>query len=284
MFGVVLWGGPLPELSWIGVGALMVAAISFLDERIGVRSLYRLIVHFFAVAVCLSGGLWLVRVELPGVSWVLSEPISIVLSLLFATWMLNLYNFMDGMDGFAGGMSVIGFGSLAMFAGLEGEYGFMGTSLVIASAAGGFLLFNFPPARIFMGDVGSSFLGLLAAALLLWGDRDDIFPLWIGVLVFSPFIVDATATLFLRMFRGERIWEAHRHHFYQRLVQLGWGHRRTVIGEYALMLACSISAWVAMTLTPGTQWLILIAWATAYVLLMQMVYRLEAGRGRVFEP
>lgn len=94
-------------------------------------------------------------------------------------------------------------------------------SLIIAAAFAGFLIFNFPPARIFMGDTGSSTLGLLAATLSLWGARDGVFPVWIAVLVFSPFIVDATVTLFWRLLRHEKIWQAHKAHYYQQLVQTG---------------------------------------------------------------
>src|SRR5690606_5547729 len=98
---------------------------------------------------------------------------------------------------------------------------------VIASAAAGFLVWNFPPARIFMGDTGSSALGLIAGALSLLGDRRGLFPLWVALLVFSPFLLDATVTLIRRAGRRERFWEAHRSHYYQRLA-LRWGHRKTV--------------------------------------------------------
>ena len=99
-----------------------------------------------------------------------------------------------------------------------------------AAAAGGYLLFNFPPARIFMGDAGSSLLGYLAAALSLWASQAGYFPIWIAVLVFSPFIVDATYTLFRRLLRRERVWEAHKSHCYQRLVELGMRPQMLEVG------------------------------------------------------
>jgi UDP-N-acetylmuramyl pentapeptide phosphotransferase/UDP-N-acetylglucosamine-1-phosphate transferase len=86
-----------------------------------------------------------------------------------------------------------------------------------------------------MGDAGSILLGFLAGALGLLGIARGLWPVWFPVLVFSPFIADASVTLIRRLFRGERIWEAHRSHYYQRLVQLGWGHRRTALVEYLLM-------------------------------------------------
>ena len=95
--------------------------------------------------------------------------VSRILAVLVVVWMINLYNFMDGMDGFAGGMAVIGFGALAMQGWLTGANEYALINSVIVAAAGGFLMFNFPPARIFMGDTGSATLGLLAAAMALWG-------------------------------------------------------------------------------------------------------------------
>jgi len=182
---------------------------------------------------------------------------------------------MDGMDGFAGGMAVIGFTSFAILGWQAGNALFTQISLLIAGAAAGFLWFNLPPARIFLGDTGSSVLGLLAAALSLWGNRDGLFPLWAAGLIFSPFIVDATVTLLRRTLRGEKIWLPHKTHYYQRLVQLGWGHRKTVLLEYCLMLACSLSALLAEYLSTGWQVGLLVTWILIYSALMVRVKRLE---------
>ena len=100
-----------------------------------------------------------------------------------------------------------------------------------------------------MGDTGSSVLGFLMAAMMIWADNKGIFPLWTGVLVFSPFIVDASLTLLRRAFNGEKIWQAHRSHLYQRLVLSGWGHRRTVVMEYGMMLSCAALALCSVLLT-----------------------------------
>src|SRR5262249_53435950 len=142
-------------------------------------------------------------------------------------WMINLYNFMDGSDGLAGGMAAIGFGCYGIAALAGGDYLCATINLVVAASALGFLCFNFSPARLFMGDVGSVSLGFLAAVLDVVGWLRGDWPVWFGIVVFSPFIVDATVTLFKRALRGARVWEAHREHYYQRLVQSGWGHRKT---------------------------------------------------------
>jgi len=115
----------------------------------------------------------------------------------------------------------------------------------IAASCAAFLIHNFHPARIFLGDVGSIPLGFLAGALGLIGWTTDHWPLWFPLLVFAPFIGDATVTLARRLARGERIWRAHREHYYQRLVRLGAGHRATALAAYALMLVCAIAAFYA---------------------------------------
>jgi UDP-N-acetylmuramyl pentapeptide phosphotransferase/UDP-N-acetylglucosamine-1-phosphate transferase len=149
---------------------------------------------------------------------------------------------MDGSDGLAGGMSVIGFASLAAGGWMSGDDASLIECAIVAAASAAFLLFNFPPARLFMGDAGSVPLGFLAAALSLSGWRDGDWPFWFPVAVFAPFIADATVTLLKRAAARERIWEAHNKHYYQRLVRMGWSHRRTALAEYALMLVCGLTA------------------------------------------
>jgi len=157
-------------------------------------------------------------------------------------WITNLYNFMDGSDGLAGGMALIGFGAYAAAAALAGHAPLAALSVALAAASGAFLLLNFPPARIFLGDAGAVPLGFLAASLGLVGWRDDLWPLWFPLVVFAPFIGDATLTLLRRLARGERVWHAHREHYYQRLVRLGAGHRGAALTGYGLMLACAAAA------------------------------------------
>lgn len=266
------------SLSWLALGAGIILVVSFLDDRFEVPPFFRLAVHFLAAVLLAYHGFSMNAFELPGVRWVLAPSVGLMLSSLFLVWLVNLYNFMDGMDGFAAGMAVIGFGTFAVLGGFAGSDSFTTLSLVIAAAAGGFLLVNFPPARIFMGDVGSSLLGLFAAALSLWANREGIFPLWVGILVFSPFIVDATVTLLRRAVAGERVWQAHKTHFYQRLVQLGWGHRRTVLWEYALMVACGLSAILVHDVAPTLQWLTLGGWMLVYLGLIRLVGWLESPK------
>ena len=268
--------GTSSDLLWLGIAALMIAGVSFLDDWLTINLGYRIAVHFFAAYLIIREGLALESLVLPGMVWSFPEPVTIVISLLFIVWMINLYNFMDGMDGFAAGMAVMGFGGFALLGWIAGDPRFMILNLIVAAAAGGFLVFNFPPAKIFMGDLGSSLLGFLAAAFALWAERDGLFPLWVSVLIFSPLIVDATITLLRRILKGEKFWQAHKTHYYQRLVQLGWGHKRTVLWEYGLMLLCVISAILVRSVDPTAQWFVLAGWLLLYGGLMFTVHRLEA--------
>jgi len=259
-WGYMAMSGLWPsEMNWIVVAAIIVAAISLLDDFVDLPPLPKFATHGLAAAVLVAGGLIL--------PWGVA---GIVITWLAVVWMLNLYNFMDGMDGFAGGMTVAGFGFLGLAGWMAGSETYALYCWIVSASALGFLCFNFPPARIFMGDAGSATLGLLAAGFSLWGIHDGLFSLWLPLLVFSPFIVDATITLIRRGLRGEKVWQAHRTHYYQRLVQAGWGHKKTVLTEYVLMLSAGLTA-ILLLLYPRWGIIGLISWCAIFILLAYMV-------------
>ena len=254
-------------LGWIALAALLVGGISLLDDHRDVCQRYRLLAHAGAAMLLYLGGLRWEQLGLPGLDAALPDWLALGLTLLYSVWMINLYNFMDGMDGFAGGMAMFGFGALGILGWQAGDAGFALANAIIAAASAGFLTGNFPPARIFLGDMGSATLGLLAATFSLVGAQRGLFPLWMAWLAFSPFIVDATWTLLRRLIRGERIWQAHRSHHYQRLVLAGWSHRKTVLRSYLLMLACAATAVAARKMSAQDQWFMLAAWAVVYLFI-----------------
>ncbi len=222
------WAYAMPALDpLLLIALLLLIGVSLLDDFKNVRVPWRLFIH--AVSAALA-----VVALLHAHEWWL-----VATAILATAWMINLYNFMDGADGLAGGMAVIGFGAYGVVALAGGDLSFAAVNFSIATAALGFLLFNFPPARVFMGDVGAIPLGFLAAIMHIGGWQRGDWPWWFGGVVFSPFIVDASLTLAKRLMRGARIWQAHREHYYQRVVQSGWGHRKTALAEYALMLVSS---------------------------------------------
>ncbi len=269
---VVAIGGARPELAWIAAATAIVGLVSLIDDRSHVPAGLRLLAHAAAAGLLAVGGLGLGGLAIPGWSVELSSAYGGFLALVFIIWMTNLYNFMDGIDGLAGAMAAIGFATLGVLGWLGDDPGYAALCGVVAAAAGGFLVWNFPPARIFMGDSGASVLGLLAAVFALWGDRLGLFPLWIALLVFSPFIVDATVTLARRLLRRERVWEAHRSHYYQRLAQ-EWGHRRTMLWATALMLACAAAALFAHRAGAGAQWAVIAGVSIVYVAVALAVRR-----------
>lgn len=269
------------NLAWILVTALLVGGVSLLEDRRGLGRGIRLGVHLFAAAAFVWGTrLTVDRIVVPGlVSITLGGSASGILTVLSIVWMANLYNFMDGMDGFAGGMTVVGFGFLGGIAWNGMHPALAAASLVTAASAGGFLVHNFPPARIFMGDCGSITLGYLVATLALIGIHDGLFDIWVPLLIFSPFIGDATITLIRRLLRGERVWEAHREHYYQRLVLAGWGHRRAVFIEYRLMVFCGAAAIVYLKSGETGKLVVLCASLVVYLALARSVESLEVHHG-----
>jgi UDP-N-acetylmuramyl pentapeptide phosphotransferase/UDP-N-acetylglucosamine-1-phosphate transferase len=210
--------------------ALALAALSFIDDVAGLPTLARLAAHVAAAAAVLFYQLGY------------AEPVLFTVFVLAIAWYANLYNFMDGSDGLAGGMALFGFGAYAIAALLSGADTYAALCGSIAAAAAGFLVFNFPPARLFMGDVGSVPAGFLAGALGVVGWSRGYWPMWFPLLVFAPFVCDATLTLLRRLLRRERVWQAHRDHYYQRLVRMGFGHRGTAFIEYAAMAVCATIA------------------------------------------
>src|SRR5262245_57055807 len=221
--------------------AYLLALVSLYGDIRGLGSRLRLAAHAAA-------GILLVWYVLSPM-----HPFEMLLLVVAVIWITNLYNFMDGADGVAGGMAVVGFGAYAIAAGLADKFGLAALCTAIAAASAAFLLHNFHPARIFLGDVGSIPLGFLAAALGIVGWRDDAWPLWFPVLVFGPFNADATITLVRRALRREKVWRPHRDHYYQRIVRMGFGHRASALIGYAVMIFCAGSALLGRAQPPAFQ-------------------------------
>jgi UDP-N-acetylmuramyl pentapeptide phosphotransferase/UDP-N-acetylglucosamine-1-phosphate transferase len=214
------------------IGLLLVAIVSYIDDRRSLSSRLRLAVHVIAACVL-----------------VLPQDHSLYVGIglcLVTVWCINLYNFMDGIDGLAASMGAIGFFAIYLVNLHNGQAQLASISSIVAFSCLGFLVLNFPPAKIFLGDVGSASLGFLLATPIVAGvhydgGRLDITDSLIAALIFAPFIVDATVTLFRRALGGEKIYEAHRSHFYQRLASMT-GVRKTLAIYVILMLICSVSA------------------------------------------
>lgn len=242
--GIVLVAAMLAFAAWHANAALatvlacaaFLAIVSFADDYRSLPIGVRLPAHVTAAFITIAA-------IPPGLSG--SSAVEATVAILAIVWMTNAFNFMDGSDGLAGGMAFFGFAALGAGALMAGNDPLAAACIATASAACGFLLYNFPPARVFLGDAGSVPLGFLAGALGWLGYSRGTWPAWFPVLVFAPFIVDATLTLGTRVLRGERFWKAHRTHAYQRLVLAGWSRRRLVACAYALMAVSGLAALAA---------------------------------------
>lgn len=263
--GIALMAGALAGWLWlmeipdwrVAAPLLLLFVVSMFDDARGMPVRVRLLSHMVAAAILVAG---------LGMHWLWG-----IVALFLVVWMTNLYNFMDGSDGLAGGMALFGFGWYGAAALANGAENFALVNFALSAAALGFLLFNFHPARMFMGDAGSIPLGFLAAAFGLLGWQMELWPVWYPVLVFSPFVADASVTLFRRMLRGEKLSQAHRSHYYQRLVQMGWGHRNTALTEYVLMFAVGGSGLWSLGQVAAVQLSVLLFWLAACLGLMVWV-------------
>ncbi len=257
--GLALWAGALPAAflaagppwltpsTWLGP-FMVLATVSLWDDMREVRIATRLAAHFAAA-------LWF-AISLQ-VAFALPAAPTIVVVLAVA-WGANLYNFMDGSDGLAAAMAIAGFGAYATVLASAGLSAAL--PLAVAVAALPVLAAGWPPARLFMGDVGAVPLGFLAAAFGSAGVAAGVWDPWFPILVFLPFVADATATLLRRAWRRERFWEGHRSHYYQRLHQLGAGHRGTLAAGAATMLCTCGTAVACAVLRPDLGPAALVVW------------------------
>lgn len=250
-----------------GIGAMLVAslAIAVLGLVDDLRPLPAS-VRFGAQIAAASALLWRVGVPpldvLPGVT--LAAPSWVVAGLL-VVWMvgvLNITNFMDGMDGLAGTQAIGASVAQALVLASAGLGDLASLAAIAGAASAGFLAQNAPPARIFMGDAGSTFLGFMFAALGVVAMHHGV-SLATMALPISPFLLDGTFTILRRASKREAIWRAHRTHLYQRAVQTGLEHREVLL-VYAAWVALALAATALSIVTPAA---VLAGWCVAIVAL-----------------
>jgi Fuc2NAc and GlcNAc transferase len=225
----------------IGGGAL-VACVGFIDDRRGLSPLIRALAQTAAATWTVGwlGGLPALDV---GVGTVRLGWWGGGLAVAGIVWVTNLYNFMDGIDGLAGGEATLVGGAAGVLFLATGRTDLALMAWLVAAGSAGFLLWNWPPAKLFMGDVGSGLLGFLFATLAVASENTGSLPLLTWVILTAAFLVDATITLVRRALRGERWYAAHRSHAYQRAVQYGRSHQRVTSSVLVLDLAlCALAA------------------------------------------
>jgi UDP-N-acetylmuramyl pentapeptide phosphotransferase/UDP-N-acetylglucosamine-1-phosphate transferase len=275
VLGLAVWllsGGTLSPRAWGWLGgALLIASVSFVDDLKPLPAGFRLAIHGLGAVLLTAAGVQ--ERELPLL-------VALPLAFVWVALVTNVYNFMDGIDGLAASQAVIA-GLALLVAGIV-----VGNPVVsiggglIAAASAGFLAHNLPPARLFMGDVGSTFLGFNFAGLSLLGNLGvggGRLPIEFGVVVLAPFLFDSVVTLARRIVRGERWYAAHRSHYYQRLVVRGLSHAQ-VTGLYAgLAVLAAVAALVGLVLDEPLRQALAVAAYAPMLAVVVLVWRLEAS-------
>lgn len=259
-------------LALLGAGG-WIAVIGFLDDHGHIAARWRLLAHFAGAiwALFWIGGMAPINVFGYEISlgW-----FGYVIGAFFLVWMLNLYNFMDGIDGLASVEAICACVGACLVYWIGGHVSLSIAPFVLTMAVLGFLVWNFPPARIFMGDAGSGFLGIVLAVLVLHAAWTAPVFLWAWLILLGVFIVDATFTLLRRLLRGDKVYEAHRSHGYQYASREFGSHRVVTVAIAAvnLLWLLPVAILVVMQYLDGATGLIL-----AYVPLVALAFKFHAG-------
>jgi UDP-N-acetylmuramyl pentapeptide phosphotransferase/UDP-N-acetylglucosamine-1-phosphate transferase len=262
--------------------AAAIAAVSWIDDVRSLANRVRFAAHLAAAAAATAALGPIREVDIGALGRLELGPAGWPLTLLWIVGLTNAFNFMDGIDGIAGITAAAAGGGLAAAAGLLGDRPVAIAALALAAGAAGFLTRNWPPARIFMGDVGSAFCGFLLAVLPLAvppADVPRVVP--VAVLALWPFIFDTAFTLCRRLRRGENVFQAHRSHLYQRLVIAGWSHAATSVLYGCLAAAgaaVAVAPLAATDFAPAAAALALALLAASAVLLVALAWCTERCR------
>lgn len=257
------------------VGGLAVALVGFLDDRYSVPASVRFAVHLGAafLASKFVGGLptLVVGDTVVQLGWG-----GQVLAVLSIVWALNLFNFMDGIDGIAGSEAVFVLGVV----GALGAFGLVSVqvgavALLLGAACAGFLIWNWPPARIFMGDVGSGYLGYVIGVLAIAATRQNPAAIWIWLILGGAFFVDATVTLVRRAARGDPVYQAHRSHAYQWLARRWQSHKKVTLSLTAVNLLWLLPCCCLAAANPN-----IAGWIALVALIPLVAVAIGAGAGR----
>jgi UDP-GlcNAc:undecaprenyl-phosphate/decaprenyl-phosphate GlcNAc-1-phosphate transferase len=241
--GACIFVPGLREYIPLCIGASLLFGAGLIDDWRGLGVAARLAVQCVAAAIAIGTGTVLDHVTLPMAGTVHFGWFAYPLTLVVFVAGINFYNFIDGIDGLAAGAAVIAGAFFAAAALMVGQPALAIMSALLSASALGFLQFNFPPSRLFMGDGGSTFLGYCFAGLAVSGTRlEPGVPIFVPLLLLASLYVDAGLTIVRRMTRGERVFQPHRTHYYQRLLQLGFNHKQVTLVEYLVMVLLGVSA------------------------------------------
>lgn len=268
---------PLTLFTWLGAGVI-VATIGWMDDRRSLSPRLRLLAHIAAALLTILGAGAFGEVRLPFVGSVVLGWVGVPLTLLWIVGLTNAYNFMDGIDGLAAGQAVVG-GIFWTIIGWQTDIELIiWAGILISSASFGFLLHNWPPAQIFMGDVASGFLGFSFASLGLMANhvpnREPFFG--IGALLLSVFVFDSGYTFLRRVLKRESVFKAHRSHLYQRLIITGLSHSHVTAVYMMLSLLTATAGMLYFGQAPFADYVAVSTVVSMSVLLLLWTRRRES--------
>lgn len=223
-------------LAWNIIGAIwvggLIALVGYIDDGGGLSPFKRIFIHFIAasVGIILLGGITSLDLGFTRLEWGF---VGQILTVFGIVWMINLFNFMDGIDGLASSEAIFLFGVGGLMLANAGINNLFLLCMLYVGACSGFLWWNWPPAKIFMGDVASGFLGYLIAILAITSSNQG-FSLWSWLILISVFFVDATITLLRRIIHGEKWYKPHRSHAYQHLARYWGSHLKVILAIMAV--------------------------------------------------
>jgi Fuc2NAc and GlcNAc transferase len=254
----------------LGAGMVTIGVVGWLDDTRPLRARTRLLVHLIVAAwtVWNFGGLPSIRF---GALSIPLGPAGYVVATLGIVWSINLFNFMDGIDGLAGSQAALIFGTAAWLLVIHGEHSIGNIAALVAAASLGFLAWNWPPAKIFLGDAGSGALGYLAAGIAVASENRRSVPLVAFAIIGGVFVLDATVTLVRRISRGEQPANAHRDHAYQRLAR-AWGGHGSVSATAAIVTVMLAALAALGSIAPN---LLLVSFLVAYGCLTILLIVIE---------
>jgi len=260
-------------------GGAVIALAGLLDDLRGLDARLKLIVQFGAAGIVVASGIVLREFSIPLVGSVDLGSLAAPATLVWIVAIINFYNFIDGIDGLAAGIGLIASAFLYFIAGMTGAVHLRSLYAVLAGSSFGFLRFNFPPARIFMGDMGSTFIGYTFAVLSVIAQGAGV-PAFITILLLAGAVGDVILTLARRTLKKEKLLSPHRTHYYQRLTSLGLSHKQVTLLEYLIASLLGVSAilafhqaWTFVTFL-SVIWIGFFMWALAKIRSMEKGERL----------
>lgn len=232
---------PTSVFAGLLAGGCLIAMVGLVDDMRGLDARLKLIAQFAAAATVIASGVVLREFRIPLVGSLELGSLAAPVTAFWIVAIINFYNFIDGIDGLAAGIGLIASGFLYLTGIMVGQAGLAGIYAIMAGSCLGFLRYNFPPARIFMGDMGSTFIGYTFAVFALIGDWVGV-PAFLTILLLAAVLADAVLTLLRRIAKRQRILSPHRTHYYQRLTDLGLSHKQVTLLEYLVAVLLGVSA------------------------------------------